>query len=129
MAFETVQVPWSPEHQIQRPVLTSQVLDKEEKAAFPLNGQAPRYLHFASSQENQWGHQRSYRIQIVSFAGEHLPETSTMEKSISWGRYKVAVTKQKEEELTSTCIYNQNDPWEPLVAFVDFIDNETITNE
>ncbi|XP_054849021.1 membrane primary amine oxidase-like [Eublepharis macularius] len=129
MAFETVQVPWSPEHQIQRPIITNQILDKEEKAAFPLDGKVPRYLHFTTSQENQWGHQRSYRIQIVSFAGEHLPETSTMEKSISWGRYKVAVTKRKEEEPTSTSIYNQNDPWDPLVAFADFIDNETISNE
>lgn len=86
MAFETVQAPWSPEHQIQRLALTSQVLDTEEKAAFPIGGKAPRYLLFTSSQENQWGHQRGYRIQPVSFAGESLPETSTMEKSISWGR-------------------------------------------
>ncbi|XP_077170223.1 amine oxidase [copper-containing] 3-like [Paroedura picta] len=128
-AFETVQVPWSPEHQIQRPMLVRRVLDKEEEAAFPLGGKAPRYLHFASRRENQWGHQRTYRIQAVNFAGEHLPETSTMERSISWGRYQVAVTKRKEEELTSTCIYNQNDPWDPLVTFANFIDNETITDQ
>uniref|UniRef100_A0A8C8RBS8 Amine oxidase n=1 Tax=Pelusios castaneus TaxID=367368 RepID=A0A8C8RBS8_9SAUR len=41
-------------------------------------------------------------------------------------RYKLAVTKRKEEELTSTSMYNQNDPWTPTVAFADFIDNETI---
>lgn len=86
MAFETVQPPWSPKHQIQRPVLTSQVLDQEGKAAFPLDGKAPRYLHFTSGHENQWGHPRSYRIQTVSFAGEHLPERSAMERSVSWGR-------------------------------------------
>lgn len=44
-------------------------------------------------------------------------------------RYKLAVTRRKEEEPTSTSIYNQNDPWTPTVAFADFIDNETITNE
>ncbi|XP_033025926.1 membrane primary amine oxidase-like [Lacerta agilis] len=129
MAYESVQAPWSPEHQLQRPVLTTQILDKEEEAAFPLDGKVPRYLHFATSRENQWNHQRSYRIQITSFAGEHMPEASTMERSISWGRYKLAVTKRKEEELISTCIYNQNDPWDPLVVFADFIDNETIVNE
>ncbi|XP_061447168.1 membrane primary amine oxidase-like isoform X2 [Rhineura floridana] len=129
MAFESVPAPWSPEHQIHRPVLTRRILDSEEKAAFPLDGKVPRYLHFATSRENQWNHQRGYRIQIVSFAGDHLPEASTMEKSISWGRYKLAVTKRKEEEMTSTCIYNQNDPWDPLVVFADFINNETIINE
>ncbi|XP_044274622.1 membrane primary amine oxidase isoform X2 [Varanus komodoensis] len=129
MAFESLQAPWSLEHQIQRPVLTSQVLDKEEKAAFPLENKMPRYLHFTSSRQNRWKHPRAYRIQIVSFAGDHLPQSSTMERSISWGRYKLAVTKRKEEELSSTCIYNQNDPWDPLVAFTDFIDNETISNE
>lgn len=129
MAFESFPAPWNPEHQINQPKLTKEVLDKEEKAAFSLNGKVPRYLHFATNRENHWEHQRGYRIQITSFAGDHLPETNPMEKSVSWGRYKLAVTKHKEDELASTCIYNQNDPWSPLVAFADFIDNETIINE
>ena len=45
------------------------------------------------------------------------------------GRYTLAVTRRKEDEPTSTSIYNQNDPWTPTVAFADFVDNETITNE
>uniref|UniRef100_A0A8U7NCJ8 Amine oxidase n=1 Tax=Corvus moneduloides TaxID=1196302 RepID=A0A8U7NCJ8_CORMO len=44
-------------------------------------------------------------------------------------RYQLAVTRRKEEEPTSTSIYNQNDPWTPTVTFADFINNETITNE
>uniref|UniRef100_A0A8C0EQ68 Amine oxidase n=1 Tax=Bubo bubo TaxID=30461 RepID=A0A8C0EQ68_BUBBB len=44
-------------------------------------------------------------------------------------QYQLAVTRRKEEEPTSTSIYNQNDPWTPTVAFADFINNETITNE
>ncbi|XP_067397504.1 amine oxidase [copper-containing] 3-like isoform X2 [Emydura macquarii macquarii] len=129
MTFDTVQASWNPEHQIQRPRLTKKVLDTEDKAVFPLHSKIPRYIHFATNHENKWGHQHGYRIQIVSFAGDHLPETSSMERSISWGRYKLAVTKRKEEEPTSTSIYNQNDPWTPTVAFADFIDNETIVNE
>ncbi|XP_010021320.1 PREDICTED: membrane primary amine oxidase-like, partial [Nestor notabilis] len=43
--------------------------------------------------------------------------------------YQLAVTRRKEEEPSSTSIYNQNDPWTPTVAFADFINNETITNE
>uniref|UniRef100_A0A8C3ST46 Amine oxidase n=1 Tax=Chelydra serpentina TaxID=8475 RepID=A0A8C3ST46_CHESE len=115
MAFESVQAPWSPEHQIQRPRLTKTVLDTEDKAAFRLHSNMPRYIYFAANSKNKWGHQRGYRIQIVSFTGEHLPEASLMERAISWGRYKLAVTKRKEEEPTSSSIYNQNDPWTPTV--------------
>eukprot|EP00075_Anas_platyrhynchos_P005787 XP_012961092.3 retina-specific copper amine oxidase isoform X4 [Anas platyrhynchos] len=129
MAFEMARAPWNPEQQIERPRLTKRVLDTEDQAAFRLQSKIPRYIYFAANSKNKWGHQRGYRIQIVSFSGDHVPEASSMERAISWARYKLAVTRRKEEEPTSTSIYNQNDPWTPTVAFADFIDNETITNE
>uniref|UniRef100_A0A8C9FGC4 Amine oxidase n=1 Tax=Pavo cristatus TaxID=9049 RepID=A0A8C9FGC4_PAVCR len=129
MAFEVAQAPWNPEQQIERPRLTKKVLDTEDQAAFRLHSVMPRYIYFATNQKNKWGHQRGYRIQIISFPGDHIPEASSMERAISWARYKLAVTRRKEEEPTSTSVYNQNDPWTPTVAFADFINNETITNE
>ncbi|XP_054080290.1 membrane primary amine oxidase-like isoform X2 [Rissa tridactyla] len=129
MAFEMTRAPWSPEQQIERPRLTKKVLDTEDQAAFRLQSKMPRYVYFAANSKNKWGHQRGYRIQITSFAGDHIPEASSMERAISWARYQLAVTRRKEEEPTSTSIYNQNDPWTPTVAFADFINNETITNE
>ncbi|XP_009582473.1 PREDICTED: membrane primary amine oxidase-like, partial [Fulmarus glacialis] len=129
MEYELVKDPWSMQNTIERPYLRRERLEREDEAAFPLNALMPRYLSFASPKPNKWGHPRSYRIQIASFAGEHLPASSPMERSISWGRYQLAVTRRKEEEPTSTSIYNQNDPWTPTVAFADFIDNETIANE
>ncbi|KAK2522325.1 amine oxidase [copper-containing] 3-like [Columba livia] len=128
-AYELVKDPWSMENTMERLYLRRERLEREDEAAFPLNTPMPRYLSFASAKPNKWGHSRSYRIQINSFAGEHLPVSSSMERSISWGRYQLAVTRRKEEEPTSTSVYNQNDPWTPTVAFADFIDNETITNE
>ncbi|KAM6234019.1 amine oxidase [copper-containing] 2-like [Spheniscus humboldti] len=129
MAFEMVRAPWSPEQQIERPRLTKKVLDTEDQAAFRLQSKMPRYIYFAANSKNKWGHQRGYRIQITSFAGDHVPEASSMERAISWARYQLAVTRRKEEEPTSTSIYNQNDPWTPTVTFANFINNETITNE
>ncbi|KAK4808670.1 hypothetical protein QYF61_020159 [Mycteria americana] len=129
MEYELVKDPWSMQNTIERPYLRRERLEREDEAAFPLNAPMPRYLSFASRKPNKWGHPRSYRIQITSFAGEHLPASSPMERSLSWGRYQLAVTQRKEEEPTSSSIYNQNDPWTPTVAFADFIDNETITNE
>ncbi|KAM9656801.1 uncharacterized protein ACIBXB_009052 [Morphnus guianensis] len=129
MAYKIMKEPWSMQNTIEQLYLRRERLEREDEAAFLLNTPMPRYLSFASPNPNKWGHPRSYRIQITSFAGEHLPASSPMERSISWGRYQLAVTRRKEEEPTSTSIYNQNDPWTPTVAFADFIDNETITNE
>ncbi|XP_035889836.1 membrane primary amine oxidase isoform X4 [Phyllostomus discolor] len=129
MAFVPVTVPWSPEHQLHRLQVTRKLLETEEQAAFPLGGASPRYLYLASNQSNKWGHPRGYRIQIRSFAGEPLPQNSSMEGAISWGRYQLAVTQRKEEEPSSSSIFNQNDPWVPTVDFSDFIDNETIVGK
>ncbi|KAM7069638.1 amine oxidase [copper-containing] 3 isoform 2-T2 [Molossus nigricans] len=129
MVFVPMAVPWSPEHQMQRLQVTRKLLETEEQAAFPLGSASPRYLYLASNQSNKWGHPRGYRIQTLSFAGEPLPQNSSMERAFSWGRYQLAVTQRKEEEPSSTSIFNQNDPWAPTVDFTDFINNETIVGE
>ncbi|XP_072212682.1 amine oxidase [copper-containing] 3-like [Excalfactoria chinensis] len=129
MEYQTVNIPWSPGNTLQQPFLRREKLERENEAAFPLNASLPRYLSFTGPKPNRWGHLRSYRVQVVSFPGEHLPTSSPMEKAISWGRYKLAVTRRKEEEPTSTSVYNQNDPWTPTVTFADFINDETIANE
>ncbi|KAM9210916.1 amine oxidase [copper-containing] 3-like isoform 1-T1 [Dugong dugon] len=129
MAFVPTSVPWSPQHQMQRLQVTRKLLETEEQATFPLGGVAPRYLYLASNHSNKWGHPRGYRIQVLSFAGEPLPQNSSMERAFSWGRYQLAVTQRKEEEPRSTSIYNLNDPWTPIVDFTDFINNETIAGQ
>jgi primary-amine oxidase len=86
MAFVPTAVPWNPEHQIQRLQVTRKVLETEEQAAFPLGGAIPRYLYLASNHRNKWGHPRGYRIQMLSFAGEPVPQDSSMERAFSWGR-------------------------------------------
>lgn len=86
MVFEVTQAPWSPEQQIERPRLTKRVLDTEDQAAFLLHSKLPRYIYFAANSKNKWGHQRGYRIQITSSAGDHIPEASSMERAISWAR-------------------------------------------
>lgn len=45
-------------------------------------------------------------------------------------RYKVAVTKHKDVEQTSSNLYNQNNIWTPAVDFSKYIeDNESIEDE
>ncbi|KAM8815299.1 LOW QUALITY PROTEIN: amine oxidase [copper-containing] 3-like [Rhynchonycteris naso] len=129
MVFVPMAVPWSPEHQMQRLQLTRKLLETEEQAAFPLGRASPRYLYLASNRSNKCGHLWGYRIQMLSFAGELLPQNSSMERAVSWGRYKLAVTLRKEEEPSSTSLYNLNDPWTPTVNFTNFISNETTAGQ
>uniref|UniRef100_A0A8C6RR18 Amine oxidase n=1 Tax=Nannospalax galili TaxID=1026970 RepID=A0A8C6RR18_NANGA len=86
VVFKPVAAPWNPEHRLQRPELTRQVLSKEDLAAFSWGSALPRYLYLASNQTNVWGHQRGYRIQIYSPSGIHMPLESDTEKALSWGR-------------------------------------------
>lgn len=58
-----------------------------QEAAMRHGTTTPRYLHIASQEKNKWGHKRSYRLQVYSFAGDHLPESDPVEKSMSWARW------------------------------------------
>ncbi|XP_056403622.1 membrane primary amine oxidase-like [Hyla sarda] len=129
MEFEDLTVPWNREWTLQQTKVTKKVLVSENEAAFLQHGPMPRYMQFASKQKNKWNHERGYRIQMVSFAGDFLPEKSSIHNAMNWAKYKLAVTKHKEEEQLSSSIYNQNDPWSPTVQFSKFIDNENIQDQ
>ncbi|XP_049600293.1 retina-specific copper amine oxidase [Syngnathus scovelli] len=130
MEFVNVTLPWMPDRHAMVPHLVEKQLKTEKEAALRHGTKIPRYLHIASNKTNAWGHQRSYRLQVISFTGDHLPESETVERAISWARYKVAITKHKDSEQTSSSLYNQNNMWNPAVDFSKYIeDNENIENE
>lgn len=66
-----------------------------QEAALRYNTKTPRYLHIASQKKNRWGHQRSYRLQVFSFTGDHLPESQAEEAAMSWARWVYIVKKKK----------------------------------
>ncbi|XP_040918715.1 retina-specific copper amine oxidase [Toxotes jaculatrix] len=130
MEYVNVSLPWMPDHYAMIPQLVEKQLKTEQEAALRYNTKTPRYLHIASNKTNRWGHQRSYRLQVFSFTGDHLPESQAEERAMSWARYKVAITKHKDLERTSSSLYSQNNIWTPAVDFSKYIeDNETIENE
>ncbi|KAL1278226.1 hypothetical protein QQF64_024899 [Cirrhinus molitorella] len=130
MVYKEVPLPWMPTEKASIPQLVEQQIKTEKEAAMLHGAKTPRYLHIASNQTNRWGHNRSYRLQVVSFAGDHLPESESTEKSMSWARYKVAITKHKDNEQTSSSLYSQNYMWSPYVDFSKYIeDNERIVDE
>ncbi|XP_017343906.1 retina-specific copper amine oxidase [Ictalurus punctatus] len=130
MEYEEVSLPWMTERKAKIPKLVENQLKTEQEAALRHNSKIPRYLHVASNQTNRWGHQRSYKLQVMSLAGDHLPESEPEERSMSWARYKVAITKHKDSEQTCSSLYSQNNIWDPVVDFSNYIkDNEHIENE
>ncbi|XP_070838099.1 primary amine oxidase, liver isozyme-like [Chaetodon trifascialis] len=130
MEYVNVSLPWMPDHYAMVPQLVEKQLKTEQEAALRYDTKSPRYLHVASQKTNRWGHQRSYRLQVFTFAGDHLPESQAEERAMSWARYKVAITKHKDLEQTSSSLYSQNNIWTPAVDFSKYIeDNEGIENE
>ncbi|XP_062377304.1 amiloride-sensitive amine oxidase [copper-containing] [Sardina pilchardus] len=131
LKFVNVSNPWSPGHTIQQSLLAKTQHETERSAAFRFGKKFPRYLHFYNpTQENRWGHKKGYRIQFNSHAHSVLPKGWQEENGISWARYPLAVTRHKDSEATSSSMYTQNNPWEPLVSFEDYIrNNENITQQ
>uniref|UniRef100_A0A672YNT5 Amine oxidase n=1 Tax=Sphaeramia orbicularis TaxID=375764 RepID=A0A672YNT5_9TELE len=130
MEFVNVSLPWNPEHYTMIPRLVESEFQTEQVKSLHHDSKTPRYLHIASNQKNHWGHQRSYRLQVFSFPGDHLPENQAEERAMSWARYKLAITKHKDLEQSCGSLYNQNEMWAPAVDFSKFIaDNERIVNE
>nr|XP_057916337.1 amiloride-sensitive amine oxidase [copper-containing] isoform X2 [Doryrhamphus excisus] len=123
--------PWSPKDVIVQSKLHWTEHKTERSAAFRFGKKFPRYVHFYNPNEkNKWGHHRGYRIQMNSHGDSVLPRGWREENGITWSRYPLAVTRHKDSEATSSSIYNQNDPWEPVVCFEDFIRNdEDIVNQ
>ncbi|XP_051970653.1 amiloride-sensitive amine oxidase [copper-containing]-like isoform X2 [Xyrauchen texanus] len=137
-SFESIELkyvnftnPWSPEHTVLQSKLHKTQHETERSAAFRFGKNLPKYLHFYNpNQNNKWGHKRGYRIQYNSHANSVLPRGWREENGISWSRYPLAVTRHKDSEVSSSSIYTQNDPWEPLVTFENFIrNNENIVNQ
>ncbi|KAF1372730.1 hypothetical protein PFLUV_G00250440 [Perca fluviatilis] len=137
-SFETIDLryvnftnPWSPKHFIVQSKLHRTEHKTERSAAFRFGKKFPRYVHFYNANEkNKWGHQKGYRIQFNSHADSVLPRGWREENGISWARYPLAVTRHKDSEATSSSIYTQCDPWEPVVSFEDYIrNNEDIVNQ
>uniref|UniRef100_A0A5F8GFX5 Amine oxidase n=1 Tax=Monodelphis domestica TaxID=13616 RepID=A0A5F8GFX5_MONDO len=128
--LENITNPWNSHYHVVQPVLERNPRHRERHAAFRFGRKLPKFLLFTSPKKNLWGHPRSYRIQLHSMADQVLPPGWQEERTVTWARYPLAVTKYRESELVSSSIYNQNDPWDPPVVFEEFLrNNENIENE
>ena len=91
----------------------------------------PTFYNVYSNDENKFGAKKGYLIQPLSAVKQVLPEDNYMTRMAPWSIYPLAVTKYKKTERRSSSLYNQNNPKEPVVNFLNFFqdENDGIINE
>ncbi|XP_060104222.1 amiloride-sensitive amine oxidase [copper-containing] [Heteronotia binoei] len=131
VALEDEAVPWQAGARTVQPRLERRRRLRERQAAFPFDEPLPRYLLVSNSRSRgPTGHPRSYRLQLASHGHRLLPRGCKVERAVSWSRYHLAVTRHHPQEDSSSSIYIQNNPWDPAVAFEDFLrDDESLVDQ
>lgn len=130
IGIENITERWFPNRtQIQK-VLKRSVKSAELDATYKFNFDTPKYLNFFSDVKNSMGVKKGYRIQLEGILKQLYPEDWIITPMMSWSLYQMAVTKFKENETQSSCIYNQNGPTNPQLDFRQYLlDNDSIINE
>ncbi|CAG5132781.1 unnamed protein product [Candidula unifasciata] len=78
--------------------------------------------------DNKYGNNRGYRI-INEAKSKFLLQNSTAARSAGWAKYQLAVTKYKDVEDSSSSIYAQGDPFDPVLDFTRYLeDNDSIVD-
>lgn len=80
---------------------------------------------------NREGHFENQSVlNVKKMCSSDHPKSSHSASLLFFSRYKVAVTKHKDLEQTSSSLYSQNNIWSPTVDFSKYIeDNESIEDE
>ncbi|KAL5004820.1 hypothetical protein ScPMuIL_018276 [Solemya velum] len=97
----------------------------EAESTYKFNFSTPRYLLFTNDKtKSKYGNTRGYRLLTSGIAKQMAAEGLGNEPTISWARYQVAVTRQKDDERESSSIYGSWDAHDPVVRFQNFIDDD-----
>ena len=128
--LENIANPWFPGRRRIQKVVKARQKTSEKAALYHYNFDNPKYLNFYSAERNKMGVRRGYRVQIDGVMKQMYPADLPLSNATGWLFHQMAVTKQKDSELTSSSIYNQLDPYEPAVDFRQFYaDNESIVQQ
>ncbi|XP_013394064.1 amiloride-sensitive amine oxidase [copper-containing] isoform X2 [Lingula anatina] len=123
-------LPWYQGYQKDQPRFTKNLKQTEWQAAIQYKFENPKYYVFRSNQTNAYGTPRGFRFQLNGMAKQVVPPRTGAEPGLSWSRYQIAITKRKDEEDSSTSLYSQCDPVNPVVNFESYVqDDENIVDE
>ena len=116
IGIENITERWFPNRTRIQKVLKRSVKSAELDATYKFNFDTPKYLNFFSDVKNSMGVKKGYRIQLEGILKQLYPEDWMITPIMSWSLYQMAVTKFKENETKSSCIYNMNGPTDPQVG-------------
>jgi len=130
----TMEYPWDDKRTGPRNTmhLVQRLVEKETGLDWARNS-GEMYIIMNLNETNEWGEKRGYRIQPGSGIGSpiHLTilNSTALGKSASWAEQDLWVLKRKDTEPRSASSLNFLDPFDPLVDFGKFVDNEDIVQE
>ncbi|KAH9487858.1 Amiloride-sensitive amine oxidase [copper-containing] [Bulinus truncatus] len=103
--------------------------EDEAGASVAYNFDHPRHhIFFNMKEKNKYGSPRGYRI-VNKAKSKFLLQDSVVTNAASWARYQMAVTKYKDTEESSSSIFAQGDPFDPVLDFSRYLeDNDTIVD-
>ncbi|CAL1533785.1 unnamed protein product [Lymnaea stagnalis] len=108
----------------------SEYKSTEREALYDFDFHHPKYLLFSSNKPTELGHTPSYRLIHKGMTKAILPEGEGFEPSVSWGRHQMAVTRQKDDEMSSSSMFAMWDAEDPVVSFKKYWeDNEDILDK
>jgi len=136
-SYETIEVglqnitnPWFPEDYHLQKVLHRRVKKNETEAVYHYEFDKPTCMNFFNKNErNSYGVHRGIRVQIRDMMKQMYPESWPVVRGATWSLNQLTVTKRKEAEEKSSCIYNQQDMVDPVVDFSKYVDGENIEDE
>ncbi|KAH9937934.1 amine oxidase catalytic domain-containing protein [Amylocystis lapponica] len=109
--------------------ITRTYIESEDEALlkFPPNFQGG-YSLVNTAQHNRWDIPRGYAIH-PGYSPIHstVVGSKRMLNNANWARYNLAVSRRKDNEPSSSSMWNMNLPGEPMVDFHKFFDGENIT--
>ncbi|KII94729.1 hypothetical protein PLICRDRAFT_169456 [Plicaturopsis crispa FD-325 SS-3] len=120
---------WGPEVIQQK--ITRKFIENEDDALlkYPANFQGG-YSIVNQEETNTWGTPRGYAIHPgYSPIHNSVVGSKRLLNNANWARYNLAVSKRKETEPSSSCMWNLHLPGKPAVDFHNFFDGENITQE
>lgn len=125
---ETLKHPWYPNINKTQMYIRPELIGTEFKAPVYKNNIPQYHVIHNHNAQSKYGVDRGYRI-LNKSPVVHLMSGEPVASAAKWANYPIIVTKRKDTERDSVSIFAQNDPWDPVLDFEDFIDGENLVDE
>lgn len=96
----------------------------EKEATVETDTASTHHIFYNNNKFNQNQEKRGYRLEASGLATSQLQGDEGIERSMTWARYQIAVTKHKQTELSSSSTSATLDISDPVVDFKSFVDDD-----